>query len=372
MIGTRVVSLKKPHGIFTFGNIKEKPVLSLLRDFSAPVRLIYPYTDAELLFLLAHDGDPFNRWEAAQKLFAKYLLGMIERRSTVVPRAAQDLFAALRALLRDARIDAAFKAFALSLPSEAELGLALRAKGLFIDPYAIYAARKAMILALGRALRADLASARKKLETLDPNAVDGASMGKRSLKNLCLATLAADHNPRELGVVFKQATAGKNMTDRAAALAILSDAATPLRVRAFAAFEERWRKNPTVMDKWLGLQASARRADVLAIVQKLMRHPAFDLKNPNRVSALIGAFASNSLGFHKPDGSGYRFVAETIKAVDRVNPQSAVRLAQAFARWRDYEPKRRALMKKALNDLAAHKLLSANCREVVSKSIGKN
>jgi len=372
MIGTRVVSLKKPHGIFTFGNIKEKPVLSLLRDFSAPVRLIYPYTDAELLFLLAHDSDPFNRWEAAQKLFAKYLLGMIEKRASNVPRDAQKLFAALRALLRDARVDAAFKAFALSLPSEAELGLALRAKGLFIDPHAVYAARKTMVIALARVLRTDLAAAGKNLDKLDPNAVDGVSMGKRSLKNLCLTYLAANHNPHDLGAAFKQAMVGKNMTDRAAALSILSDAKSPLRVRAFATFEKRWHKNPTVMDKWLSLQAAARREDVLATVKKLMRHPAFDLKNPNRVSALIGTFAHNSIGFHRADGSGYRFITETIKAVDGVNPQSAVRLIQAFARWRDFEPKRRALMKKALSNLAAHKSLSANCREVVSKSLGKN
>ena len=185
-------------------------------------------------------------------------------------------------------------------------------------------------------------------------------MGKRSLKNLCLYYLAVDENKTVLDKVFRQSST-KNMTDQIAALGILADTNSPLRARALAAFEKRWKKYPTIMDTWfLAVQARAKRPDVQKHVEKLLRHSAFDFKNPNRVSALVGAFAGNSLGFHAKDGSGYRFIADMILKIDPINPHSAAALVKSFTRWRDYDPKRQQLMQKQLKRLAAHKKLSAN------------
>jgi aminopeptidase N len=370
LIGTKVLTVAKARETFTFRNIAKMPALSLLRDYSAPVRLVYEEKDDALLLRLAHDSDPFNRWEAGQRLFVKYLMRGIAGKEP--PKAEITKFAAaLGALLRDTKCDDAFKALAITLPGEAELGLTLRSEGKFIDPAAIHEARRAMIRTLAKYLRDDLAKAHAAFAGLDPQAADGVSMGKRSLKNICLAYLAAGGDKKILATAFKQATKSRNMTDQIMALSILADAKSSLATRAFKTFEKRWRKQPLIMDRWLALQASARRPDVLGDVKKLMKHPAFDFKNPNRVSALIGSFAGNSSGFHNRNGSGYRFVSEMILKVDRVNPQSAARLAKAFARWRDYEPGRRAFMQKALKHLAAHKNLSPNCHEIVVRSLGK-
>jgi aminopeptidase N len=371
LTGTKILQVRKPREKFLFRNIKTKPYVSLLRDFSAPVRMVYAQSDAELLFLLAHDSDAFNRWEAAQKLFMKHLLPMAIARSARVPPAAVGFIDALGAVLNDKHADAAFKALALSPPGESEIGLALRAAGQFIDPAAVFSARKAFILAMAKRLNSGLRACHVKLKKLDPRATDGVSMGKRSLKNMCLSFLAADENKAILAEIFAQATRTKNMTDQIAALAILADTDSPLRPRAFAHFDKRWRGQPLIMDKWLAVQAGARRLDSLNTVKRLMRHPAFDIKNPNRISALIGAFAGNILAFHNANGEGYRFVAEMIAKIDAINPHSAAGLAKVFARWRDYEPGRRALMQASLKRLWARKHMSPGCHEIIGKSLAK-
>lgn len=368
LIGTRILSVKKSKEDYIFQNIKTRPVVSLLRDFSAPVRLVYPYTDDELLFLLAHDSDPFNRWEAGYKLLTKYLLAMANKKS-VPAKMMETLITALGEVLRNPRLDAAFKTMVLALPSEGELGLAMRAAGTLIDVDALYAVRKKILLQIALTLTDDFRNIHTQLGKLDPNATDGVSMGKRSLKNLCLAYLAVDENQKTLQQVSHQAAAAKNMTDQIAALGILTDTNSPLRAKALTVFERRWMKSPTIMDKWLAIQAGAKRKDVLHDVQKLMKHPAFDMKNPNRISALIGVFTGNGLGFHAKNGSGYRFIADMILKIDPINPHSAAMLCKSFARWRDYDAKRQGLMQKQLHRLAAHKRLSANSSEIVTKSL---
>ena len=369
LIGTQILSLTKPKQAFVFKNIKAPPVPSLLRDFSAPVRLSYPYTDAELLFLLAHDSDPFNRWEASVKLLTKYLLNLASGKG--VREADLDrLTAALGDVLNDGALDASFKAMTLSLPSEGELGLALAAAGKPIDPGALYVARKGLVLFIAEALGEDFERMHRQLRSTDPLATDGVTMGLRSLKNLCLGYLAVQEDAAVLTRVLKQ-TGSKNMTEQVAALSILGDTRAPARAQALAAFEKRWRKNPNIMDKWLAIQAASRRPDVLRDVKRLLKHPAFDLTNPNRFSALIGSFAGNIVGFHNKDGSGYRFIADMILKIDPLNPHSAAGLAKAFARWRDYEPGRRKLMLAQLKRLQVAKKLSANTAEIVGKSVGK-
>jgi aminopeptidase N len=380
---TVVLSLKKPKQNFIFKNVKQKPVLSLLRDFSAPVRLVYPQqTNEELLFLSGHDSDPFNRWEATYRLLTKRLLADVNSPSPASReregpkpeglgrvRAGDDkLIAALRDTLNNTKLDPAFRAMALALPSEGELGLSLRTDNKPIDPDALMAARKSFVLKIARALQNDLRKTHAKLASLSPKAADGVSMGKRSLKNLCLAYLAADENPATLKQVFAQATRSRNMTDTIAALGMLTDTSSPLRAKALKEFEKRWKKVPAVMDRWLAVQAAARRTDVLADVKKLLRHPGFDIKNPNRVSALIGAFAGNPRGFHAKNGSGYRFIAAMILKIDPINSHAAAGLAKAFSRWRDYEPTRQKLMHDVLKQLAKRKL-SAQTMEVIERSL---
>jgi len=364
MIGTRILSLKKPKETFVFENIKTKPVLSLLRDFSAPVRLIYPYTDEELLFLLAHDSDPFSRWEAGFKLATQYLLK--------APSAATEkaFIAALGNVLRDKRLDAAFKAMVLSMPSEGELGLTLQAQGTLIEIDALYAARKSLIKRIATTLAVDFENEHARLsKSVKDTSADGATMGQRGLKNLCLSYLAQTGEAKTLKKVFAQATQSKNMTDQVAALSILSETPSPLRDRAFAIFEKKWKTSPSIMDKWLAVQASAKRTDALKTVRKLLKHPAFTFKNPNRVSALIGVFAGNGLGFHAKDGSGYRFIADMILKIDPINPHSAAALTKGFARWRDYDVRRQKLMLSELKRLAKAKKLSPNTVEIVEKSL---
>lgn len=368
LIGTRILSLKKAQEKFTFKNIKAKPVLSLLRNFSAPVRLDYTQTDDELLFLLAHDSDPFNRWEAARKLLVKAILAQASSKPLPV-EAIERLIHALGNVLRDPKLDAAFKAMVFALPTESELGLALRAEGRLIDVDPLYAARKYMLLAIADRLQKDFEATHKQLAGLDPAAADGVSMGIRSLKNSCLFYLALKRDSKVLEQVFKQSENVKNMTDRMTALGILTETTSPLKVKALASFERAWKSNPSVMDSWFSVQAATKRSDVLNDVKKLMQHPAYDIKNPNRISALIGVFAGNGLGFHNKDGSGYRFIADMIMKIDAYNPHSAAGLTKVFARWRDYDVKRQKLMQAQLKRLAAHKKLSANTAEIVSKSL---
>ena len=364
LIGTRILSLKKPQETFVFENIKEKPVLSLLRNFSAPVRLNYAYTDAELLFLLAHDSDAFCRWEAGFKLATQYLL---------TPPNTQTEKAFINALgnvLRDKKIDPAFKAMVLSLPSEGELGLALQAGRKLIDPDTLYGARKSLVKRIAVALQNDFAALHTQMaKSTKDTAADGASMGRRGLKNLCLSYLAYTGDTKILQQVYRQATTSKNMTDQIAALNILAEQPSPLRDKAFLAFEKKWKKSPSIMDKWLAVQAAAKRKDVLKNVQKLMKHPAFTIKNPNRVSALIGVFAGNGMGFHAKDGSGYRFVADRILEIDPINSHSSAGLAKAFARWRDYDVSRQKLMVAELKRIAKQQKLSPAAAEIVEKSL---
>ncbi len=362
LIKTRVLSIKKEREVFIFENIRSKPVLSLLRDFSAPVRLNYAYTDNDLLFLLARDSDPFSRWEAGFKLATARLLDPSIDPSSFIN--------ALGDVLRDKKIDPSFKSMVLSLPGEGELGLALQAEKKLIDVDFLYAARKAMVKRIAQHLRGDFAREYKRLaKSVRDTAADGATMGRRELKNLCLSYLAATDNPKILKHVFRQVVESKNMTDQISALAILAEKDSPLRDRAFRAFERKWRKVPTIMDKWLAVQAGSKRKDVLKTVKQLTRHPAFTFKNPNRITALIGVFAANGLGFHAKNGSGYRFSADMILKIDSLNPHSAAGLAKNFTRWRDYTPERQKLMRAELVRLSKQKKLSPNTAEVVAKSL---
>ncbi len=362
LMGTTVLALTQPEETFVFREIESKPIPSLLRGFSAPVRLNFTATDDELLVIMGYDTDGFNRWDAAQKLFTSHALS-----GEALPPA---FLAALRNVLLDRNLDAGTKAMTLTVPGEAELGLALVALGQHIDPVEVYRKRQEVILAVAKGLTGALWKTYDAIgKTLDEQASDGVARGERSLKNLCLAYLHKAEPEKAAPLAAAAVSDSRNMTDKVAGLDILVDGDTPYKDASLALFAETFGNNPSIMDKWLGVQAGARRPEVLAKVITLMSHPAFTLGNPNRVAALIGGFAANPLGFHAPDGSGYRFVADMAAKLDAINPSAASRLAKAFLRWRDFDAGRGQLMKEALKRLAAVETLSPNVREVVSKAL---
>jgi aminopeptidase N len=365
MVGTLVLDLRESRETFIIKGVREKPVPSLLRNFSAPVRLDYPFTEAELLFLMANDPDSFNRWDSAQKLFTKYMLAEKE-----LPKAFLE---ALRVVLRNRKIDDGFKAAMMTPPSETELGLNRRVAGKTIDPAALHATSERAVLEVASYLEDDLRALYLSIAaTLDAKASDGKARGSRLLKNLCLSYLSRLGQEEDLAAAYGLAVKSPNMTDKVAGLSILVQRGDAHRKKAaLDRFEAQFGGTPTIMDDWFSIQAEARKEDVLKDVRRLAKHPVFTLKNPNRLRALLAVFAANPLGFHAPDGSGYRFIADLIPTIDRLNPHSSTRLLESFMRFKDYEPKRRAMMKAALQKLAKKRGLSANARELIESAVGK-
>jgi aminopeptidase N len=354
--------LTEPEQVFTFENIATRPVPSLFRNFSAPVKLKGQGRE-RLAFLAAKDTDPFNRWDALQHYATIVLLEAVQRQQMGQPFALdQGLLEAIAATLRDAACDPAFAAEALLLPGESLLADAMDV----VDPDAIRSVREAARRALGLALRAEFSAAYAAFGETDAADVSGPAMARRAMKNSALGYLcAAGENMRAAG----QFTSSASMTDRLAALANLADVADDNRDEAFAVFYAAWKHNPLVLDKWFAVQARAGAPDTLERVQALTRHAEFDLRNPNRVRALIGAFTGNQAKFHVPSGAGYKLLADTIIALDALNPQIAARLVAAMGSWRRYDVTRQGLMKAELERILGCESLSHNTYELASKSL---
>ena len=354
-IGDReeVLSLKRAEESFAF-DAKAKPVPSLLRRFSAPVILRYPYTEAELLHLMARDDDPFNRWEAAQRLAVTIVL---ENRG--VPSEA--FLKAARNVLADQ--DPAFAAEVLTLPAESFLAEQLPV----VDPDALHQARNALRKALARALAGELAAKYRTLAPEGPYVPDAASAGRRALRNLCLSYLS-EAGMRAL--CYEQFKGADNMTDAMAALAALSNLDCEERQLALDEFYARWKDEPLVVDKWLAVQAASRLPGTLARVRELLAHPAFDLKVPNKVYALIRSFGANHVRFHAADGAGYAFLADRVIELNGLNPQVAARMARGFDRWRKFDAGRQAKARAALERIRDARNLSRDVAEIVGKSLG--
>ncbi|MGD9709193.1 MAG: aminopeptidase N [Halothiobacillaceae bacterium] len=364
-----VLELNQAEQRFVFEDIVEPPIPSLLRGFSAPVRVDFPYTDEELAFLMARDDDDFNRWEAAQRLMTRVLLTLVED-----VRAGRDLVldpklsAAWGHALHDAQLDARMKADLLTPPSEAWLADQCDE----VDPHAIHAAREFLRRALAEAWEESLLALYHTQQEEGAYEPTPAAIGRRRLKNLCLNTLMALDNESHHVLATHQFRAGHNMTDVLAALQALAHTDCADRANVLAEFEARWDNEPLVMDKWFAIQATSPLPGTLEEVKRLMDHPAFHLANPNKARALIGSFArANPVGFHAPDGSGYRFVADQVLALDALNAQVSARMAGAFQQWRRFDPRRQMLMRDALRSIAAHSI-SVELREVVEKSLGEN
>ncbi len=333
--------------------MKEKPVPSLLRGFSAPVILKYPYTEAELLHLMANDDDPFNRWEAGQRLATEAILEKGGKPSPAFVEAARKVLA---------NPDPAFAAEVLALPAESFLAEQMEV----VDPDRLHASRNALRAEIAKALKDDLLKAYDKLKGKGAYSPDAASIGRRSLRNLALGYLG------ELGLsalAYEQFKTADNMTDSMAALSTLANLDCAERQPALDAFYAKWKDEQLVVDKWLSVQAMSRLPSTLSRVNELLKHPAFDLKVPNKVYSLIRAFASNHVRFHAADGGGYAFMADQVIALDALNPQVAARMARSFDRWTKFDAGRQAHARRQLERIRDTKDLSRDVAEIVTKAL---
>jgi len=364
---TCVLELTKEKQAFIFNRVSTKPTLSLLRNFSAPVVMEYDYTDQELAQLMAHDSDAFNRWEAGQRLAMQRLLKLIKQVQRGETLSLDDLLInALRTTLNDQTLDPSFRGVVLTLPSE--LMLAEQCK--VIDPQAIHTARQYMRKTISERLKADFITVYATNLTTGKYSPDATSAGKRGLKNLCLSYLLGWEDESTLQLAHAQIAAAENMTDRLAALMCLVNTGSKTAQQPLNNFYRDFKNEALVVDKWFSLQAVAVHTDVKT-VRKLMTHPAFTLKNPNRARSLISSFCNgNPSQFHAADGSGYAFWTEQVIALNKLNPQVAARLVRTLDHWKKYRPALKQQMQAALQKVVAAKGLSKDVQELVGRTLG--
>ncbi|HQU80475.1 MAG TPA: aminopeptidase N [Azonexus sp.] len=367
----RLLQLTANTQSFVFNDIATEPTPSLLRDFSAPVYLDFDYTPEQLTLLLAHESDPFNAWEAGQRLASTLILdataAIAGGRQPDWPASFVD--AARRLLQTQAERGAAFVAEALTLPGETTLAEALDE----VDPDALHAARNALRRHLAEQLAGEFAGLYAALAVTEPYAPSSEQAGRRALRNVCLGYLLELDTPATRQLALQQFRSADNMTDQFAALAALANvnaADCPEREAALADFYARWQQEALVVDKWLAAQSTSRRPDTLATVRALTAHPAFDIGNPNKAYALIRAFGANLPRFNAADGSGYAFIADRILDLHDRNPQVASRLARCFDRWKKFDAGRQAHARAALERIRGHEGLSRDVLEVVTRALG--
>jgi aminopeptidase N len=363
-----VLVLSEPRTTFEFTGISAQPVPSINRGFSAPIRLDVDVNSDDLTYLAGKDSDPFNRWQSLQTISMRLLIDNVATiRSGRPPRSDDKLVLALAAILADAALEPAFVALALVPPGEGDIA---REIGRDIDPDAIFEARKKLKIDIGERLAAPLETIYLRLAVPGPYSPDAGSAGRRALRNVALDLLAANGSKSGIARAAQQYDAADNMTDRMAALAALSLYDTPDRARAIADYYTRYSSDALVVDKWFSLQAMIPDRNALDNIRKLTGHPAFSMANPNRVRALIGAFAGgNSTQFNRIDGAGYEFVADTVLALDAKNPQLAARMATAFRTWRTLEQGRRAKAEAALSRIKATANLSRDLADIVERAL---
>ncbi|HUJ03939.1 MAG TPA: aminopeptidase N [Rhizomicrobium sp.] len=362
----RVLELTRAEEKFVFVDVAEPPLLSLGRHFSAPAIFKTPLDRKARALLMKDDADSFNRWESGQILATELLLDMAKAaQAGAAPKTDQTYVDAIGEALARADSDHAFAALMLMPPSEDELALAMQPA----DPDAIHEARMALIRSVASAHGARIMSLYKNLESRGGYSPDAASAGRRALRNACLRYLTAADDGRAAEIAGAHYRAATNMTDMIAGLSSLTRMDSARRDEAFADFHDRFRTNPLVLDKWMSLQAMSPLPGTVNGVRALMKHPHFDIKNPNRVRALIGAFAANHLRFHAGDGAGYGLVGETVRTLDSLNPKVSARMASAFENWRRYDSARQALMRAELQACLNIPGISSNLFEVASKML---
>eukprot|EP00898_Chlorokybus_atmophyticus_P001949 jgi/Chlat1/2755/Chrsp187S02941 len=360
---TTVLRVDKAEQTFTFADVQSKPVPSFLRNFSAPINLKVDLSDDELIFLASNDSD---QWEAGQRLARKVMLALLDKQSAGEQMVLDSSFVnAYRSLLGIQSLDKAFVSTAMVLPSVTEISEMLPVA----DPVAIHSVRKFVVKTLAKELRSELR------QTVEANSSDEAykpdtlSKARRSLKNTAFGYLASLNEPEITNLACKAFRTATNMTDEIAALASVAMNDTPERDQVLDEFYQKWQKDMLVVNKWLGLQASSDIPGNVMRVKALMNHPAFDIRNPNKVYSLIGGFCASPVNFHAEDGSGYEFLADVVLQLDSLNGQVASRMVSAFTRWRKYGPKRQEQMKAQLQRIMGKQGLTDNVYEIVSKSL---
>ena len=363
----RVLELDDAEARFVFVGVTEEPLLSIGRGFSAPANFKVALDRKARAALMGRDSDAFNRWEAGRALATDLLLEMTDAAQRGAPPKADETYlAAIGAVLSRAEEDPAFAALMLMPPLESEIAMACAPP----DPDAIHLARTSLIRAIASAHGKRLRTLYERLAQSGRFSPDAASAGRRSRRNAALRYLTAGDDEEAARVADRHYRTASNMTDAIAGLGALSCMNSPLRDGAFAHFYDRFQDDPLVLDKWLGLQAASSLPGTAAGVRALMKHPAFDIKNPNRVRALVGSFAGNHLRFHAGDGEGYALLSETVRRLDSVNPQMAARMAGAFENWRRYDSERQSLMRREMQAIADKPGLSSNLYEVITKMLG--
>jgi len=364
-----ILQLTQSEQAFIFEGLAEQPVVSILRGFSAPVKLVMERSLEESAFLLSYDSDTFNRWEAGQQLAGQIIMGLIAdlqngRDMHVNPI----MINAFKQVLEQPWDDLSYFSLLLNLPSETYLAEQMQV----VDVEAIHAAREFVTLALAEQLQTQLLALYLNNHRDESGKFDAGAIGRRRIKNTCLSYLSKLENKDIHHLSQQQFNTAKNMTDQMAALTAIVNNPHPAKQQCLDSFYRQWQAEALVIDKWFMLQASSSMPDTFATVQALMQHPAFDLKNPNRVRSLIGAFSqSNPLHFHASNGQGYRFLADRIIALNTLNPQIASRMVGALTAWRRYDEGRQALMKAQLERIITTEAISKDVYEVASKSLAQ-
>jgi aminopeptidase N len=362
-----ILQLTQPEQTFTFENLPEQPAVSILRGFSAPVKLVMERSLDELAFLLSHDSDTFNRWEAGQQLAGQVITGLIAdiqngRDMHVNPIMVN----AFKQILEQPWDDLSYFSLLLSLPSETYLAEQMKV----VDVDAIHTAREFVMLTLAEQLQPQLQALYEKNHKDESGNFGAGAIGRRRIKNTCLSYLSKLENTYIHQLSQQQFNNAKNMTDQMAALTVIVNNPHPAKQKCLDSFYYQWKSEALVIDKWFALQAASSMPDTFTTVQALMQHPAFDLKNPNRVRSLIGAFSqSNPLHFHAANGQGYQFLADQIIALNNLNPQVASRMVGALTSWRRFDEGRQALMKTQLERIMTTEAISKDVYEVASKSL---
>jgi aminopeptidase N len=368
---TRVLELTQPMQRFRFINVPERPIPSLLRNFSAPVIVDFRYSDDELAFLSSHDGNSFNRWEAGQRLATAQLLRLTDAVEAGRPlQLAGEFVDVIRALLLDDSLAPAFKEQVLTLPEEGFIG----EQRAVVDPQAIRTARRMVCAELGRRLAAEWQQVYETHATPGEYSPAPGPAGRRALRNLALGYLVEGRVEGAIELARHQLTQAGNMTEQQAALAALINSTATDKADILVRLAQDWQHEPLLMYKWYQLQATAMslpgETPIVVRVRRLLVHPGFSLANPNNVFALIRSFCmSNEAEFHRRDGAGYELWAEQVIALDRINPTVAARIARALDRWRKYTPVLQTGMRKALDRVASAGPLSRDVHEIITKSL---
>ncbi|KAK8559963.1 hypothetical protein V6N13_061409 [Hibiscus sabdariffa] len=361
-----VLRVTKKEEEFVFCDIFERPIPSLLRGYSAPVRLESDLSDSDLFFLLAHDSDEFNRWEAGQLLARKLMLSLVSDFQQNKPLTLNPKFVqGLKSILCDTGLDKEFIAKAITLPGEGEIMDMMEVA----DPDAVHAVRTFIRKELASQLKSEFLSTVQNNRSSEEYTFNHPNMARRALKNTALAYLASLEDPEITELALCEYNAATNMTDQFAALAAIAQKPGKTRDDVLADFYSKWQHDYLVVNKWFSLQAMSDIPGNVENVRNLLNHPAFDLRNPNKVYSLIGGFCGSPVNFHAKDGSGYKFLGEIVLQLDKLNPQVASRMVSAFSRWKRFDESRQKLAKQQLEMIMSANGLSENVFEIASKSL---